>query len=185
MVVSHNRGEANPRAKLSAADVAEIRRLRATGEFSMQALADRYSVVRQTISRICRGGWDTEVMDTFRGGYYSQRKLSAEQVAELRAGYAEGEILSVLGERFDISQSAAERIAHGDIYSDLPDAQPYRVKGLTRKQALVVRRRYFKTKVTQQQLADEYGVTLGCINLIINNKTHIGKPRAAAGTRCQ
>lgn len=48
-------GERNPAAKLSDNDVAVIRTAYATGDFTMQQLADRFECTFQHISRLVRG----------------------------------------------------------------------------------------------------------------------------------
>ena len=48
-------GAKNGRARLSPADVLEVRRLRADEKFSQQKIADIYGVSQQTISHLLRG----------------------------------------------------------------------------------------------------------------------------------
>jgi len=73
------RGEANPAAKLSNAEVAAVREMYARGGWTMQALGERFGVAIQTISKIVKG----QRRET-QGGPTSTEDLRVRQFPEAR-----------------------------------------------------------------------------------------------------
>lgn len=57
-----------------------------------------------------------------QGGGYDPRRLTVEQVVELRAGYAAGVPNRELAERFGVSKATVSSVALGRRYRDVPGA---------------------------------------------------------------
>jgi hypothetical protein len=121
-------GTAHPAAKVSEADVLEMRTLYATGKYSQPDLATQYGLSQTTTGRLLAGliwrhlgGPITKIGQG--GGWIRKRpaqaKLSAEQVRELRADSAAGEAYASLARRFGISQPSASAVARGVHYRDI------------------------------------------------------------------
>ena len=109
------RGQEHPRSKLKAEQVAEIRRLYATGNFSQQALAFRFGVVQNHISRLVRGGHNFFAGDVGRNTI-KRKRLTAKQRDRIRAEYAKGKLTqTAIAEKYGISQVAVSKIVRGEI----------------------------------------------------------------------
>lgn len=117
-------GEGNPRAKLTARQVKEMRVAYRDGK-PMRQLAAFYGIGQTQASRIVRGeSWDSlPVQDNSRrivpsngraGELNHCAKLTASQVAMIRKRYSKGNITqSQLGLEFGVTQCHIERIING------------------------------------------------------------------------
>lgn len=107
-----NRGERHGLHKLTEPQVLEIRRRRAAGE-ELLALAGEFGVNIQTVSSIALGAhW------AWLGGERSERrvggkKLTDEQVADIRRRRAEGEPLKPIAADYGVTVSLVSAIALG------------------------------------------------------------------------
>lgn len=108
--LSGGQGKANPRAKLSEADVREIRAMAVTGVSGLD-IANRFGVTASAVSLIVRGkNWSSFEPQTIPGGR-SRAKLTDEDVAEIRRLGRGGQ--KGIGMRFGINQSQVSRILSG------------------------------------------------------------------------
>jgi transposase len=104
-------GEKNPKAKLTPEQVLEIR---ASTE-SDKALADRFGVWQSTIYAIRTGKkWRNLPGAKKRGP--RPRRLSPEQVRDLRRRHRAGEMTTELAKAFGISQGYVSQVALGQCY---------------------------------------------------------------------
>lgn len=119
----HPRGEQVGGAKLTTADVIEIRRLYTVERIKQGDIAKRFGVTRECISAIIRGkNWThiddelpTVLSDPERrrlcGEQQGSAKLTAEIVKQIRQLYATGEVTQLqLAARFGVSQSAVSHV---------------------------------------------------------------------------
>lgn len=97
------RGERHPQSKLSDSQRGEVITLWDTGEYSVQDLASRFGVHRDTIRNLC-------IPKSERG---PRCKLTKEQVQEIREGGAAGERGATLAKRYHVSPSTISMILSG------------------------------------------------------------------------
>lgn len=110
-------GTKNPKAVLSEADVMDIRR----SSESDKALAARYGLDVSTI-HCARSGRKWKHLPGANPGFYKgTRKLTPEQVRELRALRRAGTDCVTLGRRFGVSQATAWQVAAGNAYRDVSE----------------------------------------------------------------
>lgn len=110
----HLYGERNAQAKLTEAQVAEIR-LNKEGK-SQYALAEHYGVSQAHVGRILRGiRWNTVPGKPggLAGARHPSAKLTDQQVMEIRRN-SEGLTQAALGARYDVSQAQINRIIRGE-----------------------------------------------------------------------
>jgi hypothetical protein len=111
-------GERHPQAKISEADVREIRRLAATREHTMAEIGRRFGIAGTTASRIVTGElWPSvkggEIPDLFA---YTRRRLTPEQVREIRAS---SETAVALAAQYRVSDSCIRDVKHRRKYRDV------------------------------------------------------------------
>jgi hypothetical protein len=109
-----------------------------------------------------------------------RRKITDDQVTEIRRRYGQGESSVALGAEFGISQVHALRLATGAAqrYSPSPVQEPsWRATGLrrslpylTENQIVEMRRRYLNGGITQKALAAEYGISQSYLSQVITRK---------------
>lgn len=108
-------------AKLTIRHVEEIRQRYADGNYTLQSLATEYGISPSNVGAIVTGKtWNSEIEHPLlsinnrnRIGA-SRRKLSDEQVANMRQRFANGETnCSELGRQYGVSDEQARRIVRG------------------------------------------------------------------------
>lgn len=113
-----NRGERQGRHKLTETQVLEIRRRRAAGE-ELRPLAEEFGVSVQTISGIGLGnGWawlDGERSPRRIGG----RKLTDDQVREIRRLRAQGVSLKFIAQAYEVSVALVSAVALRKMRADV------------------------------------------------------------------
>ena len=115
-------GEKNPLAKLTDAQVAEIRQRYLGGNIMQKDLAREYGVVNSAISHIIRGkrfgGPDIrrsakENSAAIRGEHHHEGKLAADAVKSIRIRYAAGGVkLHDLATEYQVTKQMIWRIVH-------------------------------------------------------------------------
>lgn len=123
------RGERQGNAKLTEADVLEIRRRFAAGEMQ-PTLGEVFGVSSRTISKIVRGrrwhhvaGSDGDVRDQIRphGEEHGMAILAEADVLAIRRRHALGETQSALGREFGVTVSTVWCIVKRKTWAWLPD----------------------------------------------------------------
>jgi len=114
-------GERHPKAKLSLADVRNIRERNATGE-STTALAREFGISNIGVSSVVRGAYWRDAPGPLRttlsgqGGQHPRAKLTEAGVDEIRQRRAQGEQLRTLADEFGVSVSTIGSAARGDTW---------------------------------------------------------------------
>ena len=176
------RGEDHARAKLTNAEVSEIRRTY-TGAYGEQTeIGKKYGVSQMLISKIiARAIWghlDDDDPSNVREGM--QGRLRKEQVADIRERYtgARGE-QAALAREYDIPPTYISRILKGPA----PEREPK-----SRRQKLTVTkvrnmRAAYAEGASMYELAKKYGVTRQTARDIIDERTwkHVTKEAATGG----
>jgi DNA-binding transcriptional regulator YiaG len=123
-------GEKNPHAKLTQAQVDDIRYLYETGNYTRQALADTYGISVSTIDNITyynnwnKGDRPTKQQDHRFGSGYLKRgeksgkaKFTQAQVNEIRRRHSTGSISQKqLAYEYGVGESTISRIIRGEAY---------------------------------------------------------------------
>ena len=115
------RGEKHPHAKLTETQVAEIRECYATGAFFQRELAARFGVSISLISGIVRGdSWAHLTVEKYPAGKYWRRRLTEDQVKNIRQRYALGGISQqALADQYGIARESVRDIIHGRRWAHL------------------------------------------------------------------
>lgn len=114
-------GEHHPNSKLTAADVVSIRTLYASGEVSMNELAEKFGVKIGSISRIIRGdawrhqGGQTSTDNLLRG-LRRRSKLTEDDVRAIRSQCRRYGDQSRLARRYGVKSSIINQIVHRRIW---------------------------------------------------------------------
>jgi hypothetical protein len=119
-------GETHPTAKLTLADVLEIRRAYAAREMDTYELAEKYGVRNPAISRIVRGdrwGHAPGPLQTVhhpmrQGERGSQAKLTLEAVRQIRQQHEQGLSYKRIGKLHGVSFSTVADIIKGRTWSE-------------------------------------------------------------------
>ena len=160
-------GAASKSAKLSQAQVDEIRRLYVS-DTRVAEIAAQFGVCKGTIYAIGRGDrW---------AGYAQQRpKLSHDQVVEIRHRAAAGETQTALAVEFGVHQGSISRIV----------SKLRRGSWLTKLQATEIKQRYAAGGVSARGLAADYDVAADTVRAVLRGKNHgdAEGPPAPAGQR--
>lgn len=113
-----------------------------------------------------------------RGERHKGSKVSEDGARAIRAAYADGATQSALAERYGITQIQVSHIIRGISWSHLPGwDRTTRVATrsgnfkITATVALAIRERHAAGGVTETALAEEYGVSVACVSLIVHHKT--------------
>ncbi len=123
------RGTRNGNAKLTDADILEIREFSAAGDVSRASLAKRFGVTSNTISSIVRGViWDHVSgarggVRVVRGERQPMAKLTDKTVTEIRALYAAGVMQIDLAARFGVSRATICNAISGKVWGHVPGAR--------------------------------------------------------------
>lgn len=112
-------GETHPMAKLTWAEVDEIRNLYASGQFTLQDLASQFGVVKTNISSIVR--WITwRRDDSPPPSYPGTKKLTETDVSNIRAEYGTGKVLQKqLAKRYGVSSAQISVIVNRKQWADI------------------------------------------------------------------
>jgi len=114
-----------------------------------------------------------------------KRKLSKEQVLEIRDKYRGGDVSMIdLAEEYDVDDVTIYELIRGETWGDVGEpitgdlshrigreGQTNHRTQLTEKDVREIRKSYDSGEKSAIQLADEYGVTTGCIYPVVNRKT--------------
>ena len=179
------RGEGAGRAKLTEAQVHEIRR-RFSGRYGEQTrLAQEFGVTQGLIAKIVRGELWTHLADCPREPIPVPRdvahgaKLSEEQVREVRERYTGGYgQQTVLAREYGVPVSVIRKVVHGQTWKRLrgtkfyvmPQGSKHGRSKLTDGQVRWMRQLYAKG-VSIGKLAKRYGVTRPIARDVITGKT--------------
>lgn len=119
--------EPSGHAKLSDADIAEARRLRANGT-SFVSLAKRFRVTQTTISHAVRGKrWRAKATDSKgaqRGSDSPWAKLTEAAVIEARRLCGEGWAIGALAERYGVSRGVMVKALRGETWAHVEPPAP-------------------------------------------------------------
>lgn len=99
------------------------------------------------------------------------RHRTPEEVAAMRQLFADGLSMGEIGRRFGCSRTTAARIVKGVNLVDGTHVRSSRAK-LTDDQVRAIRNRYASGEVSQQKLADEFGLTQPTVSSIIRGETY-------------
>ena len=181
-------------SKLTAEDVRQIRERYKRGDISRSELAEQYPITESNVGNIVTGEtWGHVGGPTVEAGVHAAdsdlSKLTAEQVKEIRKRYNRGDITQAeLAEEYPVSQSGIASIINEDTWTHIDgptvqeDVRGGKGKGskLTAEEVKEIRERYQSDEVTQQELAEEYPISLASINSILRgeNWSHVGGPIA-------
>lgn len=122
-----------------------------------------------------------DMIEKGRGG---QQKLTIAQVQEIREKYATGEYShGDLAKQYNVSDANIGLIVQGKTYSWLPNpafgvkvkrrgarGESHAHSKLTTEIVVEIRRRYAEGKVSQHELADEYGIRQSTVSDIIRRR---------------
>ncbi len=136
----------------------EIRRRYAEGGSTQRQLALKFGVSESTIGRVVRQGR--------KGGRLGPRKLTGNQIHEIRRRYAKGGVTQLeLGQEFEVAHSTINEVLRG------------RRKGgrggprkLTNGQAQYISRRYREGGISKAALARKFGVSPSVISSVLRRK---------------
>lgn len=113
----------HPRSKLSVADIARAREMRAAGgiyrEIAMAFGVDRVTIRAAIIGKSYRGYQPClapVVTSRPAGAKHHNAKLTAAQAAQIRSMHLEGQNYASLGRRFGVSATVVSDIVHGRSY---------------------------------------------------------------------
>lgn len=105
-------GENSGRAKLKSAEVKEILKLWATGEYSQKKLGIRFGVHEATIQTIVsRKNWLS--IESPRFVYDHKRKLTQQDVDKILKNRASGKTQAEVAKMFSVARSAIYRVERG------------------------------------------------------------------------
>jgi len=149
---------------LSAAQVIEIRNLRAAGE-GIRLLAKSFGISYGQAKDLCNGRTFTNIGGLFTKNKH-RRSLTIAEVVSIRERYAEGGVtLKAIGKEYGLDESAISRICSGYTYED--DGGPLvRNFHLTAAQVVSIREEYASGNVALGDICDEYdrsASTIWCI----------------------
>lgn len=126
---------------------------------------------------------------TPRGEQHGSSKFSDEQVLEIRRRYAAGNVTQQeLGDEFGVDRKTVSVIVRRETWEHLKDEVGWTPGGgrngsskLSAEQVLEIRRRYAAGGVTQEKLADEFGVDRTAVHNIVRRKTwtHLADEQAS------
>lgn len=168
-----------------AARVYDAARVRMSGEFAWTNFPDIEAWADEIAANVLAGG-----KPPVRGdGRKSRRKLTNEQVVEIRRRYTAGEANGrELAAEYGVCVAAIYHLLSGRTFSDVGEPVPNerrrelhanRLKQNAGQRSLLlpeqvseIKRRYSPRIVTAGQLATEYGVTPACIYSIVNGYSH-------------
>ncbi len=110
-------------------------------------------------------------------GTHPGRKLSDVDAVEIRERYHEGETVASLADEFDVGEMAVSDCVNGVTFkhvSDVPEDDKrdntHENQAVTEDEAREILRRSADGE-TGTALADEFGVSVGCVSNIINRKS--------------
>lgn len=110
-------------------------------------------------------------------GTHPNRKLSDDDAVEIRERYHEGETVASLADEFDVSKMTVSDCVNGDTFKHVPDVpeddkrdNTHANQAVTKDEAREILRRSADGE-TGTSLADEFGVSMGCVSNIINRKS--------------
>lgn len=112
------RGEGHYLAKVSDAQVLEMRERAAGGE-SQYALARAYGLSRPTVANIIRGRLRSHLGGP-RQAAQRQRILTSEEVAQARTRYAAGETMAAIAVSLSVSRTTIHRVVRGKRHRPVP-----------------------------------------------------------------
>jgi hypothetical protein len=132
-------------------------------------------------NRLCNLRYDTHLanMEEAAQSEAMVRKLTHDQVVEIRDLFAEGSKPEALAEKYGVCSATVRFITLGKTHTYLPGETfgPYEVQ---HQRANRIREAYTTGRYTMTELAKEYGMHLSAISLIINNKRCTPTPAPVA-----
>jgi hypothetical protein len=187
-------GELSGKTRLTWVQVRELRRRYVEESTALRLLAAEYGISLGSVEQIVAGRvWPDPNYHPqkrpqtahIRGEAHRETTLTWEQVREIRTLYPTSGLRGAdIGERYGVASNVIHNILRNKNWHDpsydpsayipvKPRASGERNQGaiLTWEQVREIRARYRPHKVTVAVLADEYGVSIGCIEKIVLNKT--------------
>lgn len=161
-------GEWNPFAKLTDAQVIQIRERRASGE-TLSSIAKEFGCSEGNIMDIARGLSWKHVGGPIvaRGEIDGKRTLTAQDEGEICKLYAAGRAPWTLAERFGVSHSAIHAVLRRRGESRRRVGQPSKTTPELRKK---IRRMYKPGVTSMQTIADQLGLAHGLIFRVIRHQ---------------
>ena len=176
--------------KLSNREVVWLRERRATGEL-LKDLSVDFGISIRSVSLAARGETYRDVDGPLTKTFvkrrtvirHTKRKLSDEQVVEIRNRYANGETQTALAIEFGVSHQTIGAIVRGKTYKDVPGPLTKNCRGTQRsklrkfsdEQVFQIRNRY-ASEETLTALATEFGASISAIRNIVTGKTYKDLP---------
>ena len=114
-----------------------------------------------------------------------QRKLTEDQVVEMRKAYVDGASVSALAKRFAVHPATVSAACRGVTYKTVPNPVQMRRQGsgpkaLSDEIVTEVRRTYAAGEVSIRQFAKRYGCSRQAISAAIRGHTYKHLPGALA-----
>jgi predicted DNA-binding protein YlxM (UPF0122 family) len=188
---NYRRGSANRQARLTEADVVEVRALYRRG-LDVSEIAARFQVSRSAIQLLLAGKTWGHVPDPDgpvvmrRGRPARLLCLSPEQVVELRTLYRQGSAMEEIAARLKVSAAAVRCVLIGQTWRHLPDpdgpivirkpgasGEDHHSAKLTVVDVRAIRRAYTAGE-GEMALARRFGVSPATIYQIVQGKTWRG-----------
>jgi hypothetical protein len=179
---TRSRGENNPKAKLTEADVYAIREEYAQGQTSTAAIALRYDVSESNIQMVVRGQTWKHVGGTIvPKGFDPHLILTADDVIEIRRQAASGVSATEIAAIYNVSRSTINQITRGKLWADVggvlrtikenSKGENNPTAKLTIDDVRAIRAVYADGNTGYSTLAAKYNVSKTTIAAIISGKT--------------
>jgi hypothetical protein len=176
-----SRGEGNPKAKVTEADVYAIREEYAQGQTTTEILALQYGISDSTVQMIVRGQTWKHVGGTIvPKGFNPHYNLTPDDVIAIRQLVADGVDTLVIAAQFGIERGMIYSIASGKAWSHVGGVtrQPKEnARGENNPKAKLtwadvrnIRTRYVNGGVSYTVLAQEYNITKPLVGMIIRGE---------------
>lgn len=167
------RGEASANAKVTEADVLEIRRRHAAGE-GPTALCEAFGLGAGTLRAIItRQSWKHIGGEPVRRQKRKAVQLTDADVLEIRRRRKAGEVASAIAEHFRITEghvyNIEKRRSHAHVVDPMEEKAPPKYERLTGADVVEMRRRHAAGE-TLTSLADAFGVDRNHVSNIVRGK---------------
>ena len=177
----HFRGGLPGHAKVSSADVEQIRKLYFDAKMTVGSLHKHFGLSKPGVIAILTGsvhrmvpGPVGPIRRTFGPAVYGA-KLNEAKVAQLRGRYLAGETIYDLAPVFGIAPQTVSNIIRNKTWKHVAPMADTQIRAghrkLTKEQVTIIRQRH-AAGVSQTRLASDYAVSTGAISLIVNRKVH-------------
>jgi hypothetical protein len=158
--------------KLSSEHAIEIRNKYSTGDYTMEKLAEQYSVSLPCIEATVRKSTYKEAGGADCSGV-TGKKLSAEQATEIRIKFSTGTYTPKnLAAQYGVTGETIRKIIRNIIYPDVggPVKNNLRHKIITQEQRLEIAQAIAQNTLSRKQIEEKYSISAATISRIANNK---------------